>query len=313
VCPLPCPCSLPPRRGWLVCPPRQDSPAVQLIDILGVSFDLITKSCRLSDSFRHSLADSLLQFSSHTHASKRSYAELFGAVAWGAVAVPSLFPAANPVLQALLSATTWESIVPVSGSVLSSLRDLAAVVVRNPWATFRALAPGFIRFWSDASSRFLSVYSEGHAFCRRFLPEELPMHISAKEALALHRAFSDALAAGRDALFLVDAKALFHALSKGRSNNPLFNECCSLFATARKSGLAWRVQWVPTGDNVSDLPSRPELLPPGVTHPELVVPGRPLWSRRVGSLPFSPISSSQVLPRWVRCSPTRRPACLCAL
>jgi hypothetical protein len=263
------------EAGWSVHPDKTVQPC-QLIDILGVSFDLITKSCRLSDSFRRSLADSLLQFFSHTHAPKRSYAELFGAVAWGAVAVPSLFPAANPVLQALLSGTTWESIVPVSGSVLSSLRDLAAVVVRNPWATFRALAPGFIRFWSDASSRFLSVYSEGHAFCRRFLPEELPMHISAKEALALHRAlFSDALAAGRDALFLVDAKALFHALSKGRSNNPLFNECCSLFATARESGLAWRVQWVPTGDNVSDLPSRPELLPPGVTHPELVVPGLP--------------------------------------
>ena len=73
----------------------------------------------------------------------------------------------------------------------------------------------------------------------------------------------------------MDAKALFHALSKGRSNNPLFNDCGALFATAREAGLAWGVQWVPTGDNVSDLPSRPELLPTGVTHPELVVPGLP--------------------------------------
>ena len=30
---------------------------------------------------------------------------------------------------------------------------------------------------------------------------------------------------------------------------------------------------MPTSDDVSDLPSRPELLPPGITHPELVVPG----------------------------------------
>ena len=91
----------------------------------------------------------------------------------------------------------------------------------------------------------------------------------------MHHAFSAALASRTDALFLVDAKALFLALSKGRSNNPLFSACCSLFAAARETGLAWRVQWVPTGDNVSDLPSRPELLPPGVTHPELVAPGLP--------------------------------------
>jgi hypothetical protein len=273
------------EAGWSVHPDKTVQPC-QLLDILGVTFDLVTKSCRLSDPFRRSLADSLLQFSSYTHASKRSFAELFGAIAWGAVAVPSLFPAANPVLQALLSGSTWESLVPVSDSVLASLRALAAVVVRNPWATYRALAPGFVRFWSDASSRYLSVYSEGSAFCRRFLSEELPMHISAKEALALHRAFSDALTTGCDALFLVDAKALFLALSKGRSNNPLFSACCSLFATARESGLAWRVQWVPTGDNVSDLPSRPELLPAGVTHPELVVPGLPALVPAAWSSPF---------------------------
>jgi hypothetical protein len=262
------------EAGWSVHPDKTVQPC-QRLDILGVSFDLVTKSCKLSDSFRRSLAASLLKFSSYTHATKRSFAELFGAVAWGAIAVPSLFPAANPVLQAMLSASSWESLVPVSASVLASLRALATVVVRNPWATYRALPPGFVRYWSDASSRFLAVYSEGYAFCRGFLPEELPMHISSKEALALHHAFSDALASRRDALFLVDAKALFLALSKGRSNNPLFSACCSLFAKARESNLAWRVQWVPSGDNVSDLPSRPELLPPGVTHPELVVPGLP--------------------------------------
>ena len=121
-----------------------------------------------------------------------------------------------------------------------SLRSATSpVVVRNPWATYRSLSPEFVRFWSDASSRFLSVYSEGYAFCRRFLYEELPMHISAKEALALHRAFSEALAVGCDGLFLVDAKALFLALSKGRSNNPLFSACCSLFAT--RPGLAGAV------------------------------------------------------------------------
>jgi hypothetical protein len=175
----------------------------------------------------------------------------------------------------MLSAEGWESLVPASASVLASLRALATVVVRNPWATYRALSPGFVRYWSDASSRFLSVHAEVSSFCRRFLSEELPMHISAKEALALHHAFSAALVSRTDALFLVDAKALFLALSKGRSNNPLFSACCSLFAAARENGLAWRVQWVPTGDNVSDLPSRPELLPPGVTHPELVAPGLP--------------------------------------
>lgn len=262
------------QAGWSVHPDKTVPPC-QRLDILGVTFDLVSKTCCLSHSFRRSLASSLLEFSSHSHATKRSFAELFGAIAWGAVAVPSLFPLANPLLHAMLRARDWDSLVSVDSAVLSSLRSLGSVVARNPWATFRALAPGFVRFWSDASGRFLSVHTAGSAFCRRFLSEERPLHISSKEALALHRALAFALSAGRDALFLVDAKALFQALSKGRSSNPLFSACCSLFARGREAGLAWRVQWVPTHDNRSDLPTRPELLPTGVTHPELVVPGLP--------------------------------------
>ena len=82
-----------------------------------------------------------------------------------------------------------------------------------------------------------------------------------------------ALGRRADAVFLADAKSLVQAVNKGRSHNREYNLCCTLFATAREQGLSWKVQWVDTDNNDADLPTRPEKLPFGLTHPELVQPG----------------------------------------
>jgi hypothetical protein len=256
------------------------SPAQQL-DILGVTFDLVRKACRLAVSFQASLASSLLMLSTHTAATKRLLSQVAGSVAWGAVAVPALFPLANPVFDAMRSAgpyhTAWDTLVPVSEPVLVALRAIATVAAANPWCTFRALQANHLRYSSDASSRFICFHASArHIFCRALSPEETDtLDIPDKEALALIDAFTDARAHGRDALFLVDAKALAGALSKGRSNNALFNACCQHKAAAQAAGLAWKTQWIPTDTNKADLPTRPEKLPPGVTHPEHVRPGAP--------------------------------------
>jgi hypothetical protein len=262
--------------GWKLAEEKTHLPC-QLLDILGVSFDLVSKCCRLSSDFRGSLASCMLDFSRRRRARKRDFASLYGSLQWGNTAVPSLAPLANPLLFAmhgpLGTDPGWDDWLDVGEAELACLVDLAKTVVSNPWTTIRGLRPGHARFSSDASSRFVAVDFGQSVFCRRLTPAELPLHIGDKEATALYLGMSAAFEQGRDALFLVDAKALVQGVQKGRSNNTLFNACCLLQARARVAGLAWRVQWIPTGENSADLPTRPELLPSGVTHPELLVPG----------------------------------------
>lgn len=261
------------EAGWVLAESKQEDPS-QCLDILGVSFDLVSKSCRLSSKFRRALSICILDLSRLHRASKRTLASVFGSVQWGSVAVSSLAPLANPLLSAMHSGSTWDSLVDVSSSVLSCLEDLAQVVVCNPWCSFRGLRPGHLRFSSDASSRLVAhVSASGSTFCRLLSSEELLLHIGKKEAIALLASLEAAWRQRKDGLFLVDAKALFFALQKGRSNNSLFSACCLLVARAREAGLAWRIQWVPSAENVADLPTRPELLPRSVSHPEFLTSG----------------------------------------
>ena len=89
--------------GWAVNDKKTVAPS-QLIDILGVTFDLVQKACRMTLAFRGSLAAALLTLSTHAFASKRLLAQVAGSVAWGAVPVPTLFPLANPIFTAIACA-----------------------------------------------------------------------------------------------------------------------------------------------------------------------------------------------------------------
>jgi hypothetical protein len=265
--------------GWAVNDAKTVLPS-QVINILGVDFDLKAKAVRLAAPFRASLANALLALSARTHATKRTLAQVSGSVAWGAVAVPTLSPLVNPILDAMQLAghgdDSWDRLVPVSDLVLTSLRAIALQVVTNPWCTIRVVrADDHLRYATDASSRFVCTHNgPRRVFCRALSPHEVQgLHISSKEALALLDSMDDAAAASRDALFLVDAEALSKAIAKGRSKNLLFNECCARFAAARAVGLVWEVQWIPSAANKADLPTRPEKLPPGISHPESVLPG----------------------------------------
>jgi hypothetical protein len=70
-------------------------------------------------------------------------------------------------------------------------------------------------------------------------------------------------------LFATDNDPLFGAVCKGRSNNPEMHRAARAFAELKQRGLQHDICWVPTAANYADVPTRPELLPAGTSHPLL--------------------------------------------
>jgi hypothetical protein len=259
--------------GWTIHDAKTTLPT-QHIDILGVAFNLVDKSCRLSAGFVGAFLLALARVSGHRHLRRRTLASVFGSVCWGSVALPALLPLANPICTAVSATCAWDALVCISPAVVVSLRALAAKASENPWCSFRSPRAGSPRFWSDASDDLLGVCHPGGTYTRLFSAEERLWHIDDKEALALLRSFAMAWELRSDAFFLVDSKPLYGACQKGRSNNPLFSACCAYLARVSEAGLAWVVDWVPTKQNPADVPTRPNLLglsfPPATVHPEFL-------------------------------------------
>jgi hypothetical protein len=261
---------------WRINHAKTTAPA-QVLSILGVRFDLRNKTTRLAKRFRNSLLSALLTFSSSTHATKKAVASICGKINWGSAALPGLSALSNPILATMVGVRRWRDLVdlgPEHGSIRASIHGLAQQIIDNPWSSFRALHDGAARYWTDASSHYLGIIGPQGTYTRVFQGAERPLHIDCKEAIALVTACDHAYTSHHDAVFLTDSKSLMQAIQKGRSHNAHYNNAALRFARARRSGLAWKVQWVSTHVNPADIPTRPERLPPGFTHPECIIQGQ---------------------------------------
>ena len=263
-------------HSWLPHKLKEVEPS-QRPEILGVHFDLKQKTCRIGRSYRQKLLLELASAATLTMCTKRQMAQFIGGVSWAAMALPTLRPPARPLMATMCSAKKWHHFIDLTNPSLTiqeTLLTIMRMVSDNKPCSFAALPTQRTTIASDASSRFLATHCDGRVFTRVFTQEEMKLHIGDKEALALRTSITQARRTCSHALFLVDSKALFHAVNKGASFNATFNATCDMFAAARvHDQLQLKVQWIPSAQNKADLPTRPELLPTGVTHPECLSDG----------------------------------------
>ena len=222
------------------------------MDILGVHYDLIAKTSRMTHAFFRALRINLDQYHPDTF-TKRQYSSALGSLVFCNSGHPGSLSMCYSLIRLLRirrgTPNEWQTIMPVQ-----TLRLLKAVANRYMKLTptrLQAHSPDLQLVYSDACCSQLGITIPGKGSF--YTPLEHSLKIFEAEALALWAAIQQTEG---DVLVAIDNQALHYAMRKGRSSTPYVNSLIRAIFGERQSGRKILTKWIPTDSNPADVPSR---------------------------------------------------------
>jgi hypothetical protein len=186
---------------------------------------------------------------------KAVFASLVGSLVFANNAFPGCLSMLNPLFSFLNghSLLLWGALIGVR-DILSVASSVVAALSAFPPCRLQSENGGeWPTLWCDATPVQLGAVVDGvmHA---QGIPRS---HIFEAEAMGMDLALS--LSSHNAFRVATDNQPLFHAVVKGRSPNPVANELIGRILESRLSGSIIVPVWVPTEDNIADVPSRASL------------------------------------------------------
>jgi hypothetical protein len=230
---------------------RKTIHATQRLHILGVFYDLVQKTSSLDRSFFDRLARDLSFLDAAKVVKRSRFAAFLGAALFCNAAYPGALSFFNDIIIWFNSSAhlPWTARIDVSTGVRVASVALQHVAGFPPCA-LQADGRERSRVFADATPSQLGVALDGVFHAQQIA--ELPIFEAEASALA----FALVLANRSPLTLVTDNRALFCAVRKGRSGNFLANTVIQDILTRRLEGALIDIEWVPSGSNPADLPSR---------------------------------------------------------
>lgn len=238
------------EMGWRLNLSKSKPPS-QKVTVLGVRYDLKTKTSAISTSIIRSLQQFDGSFRGQLVTTKH-IASVLGTLVFCNQALPGSLALLSPLL-CFTRHCDWNRLMPFEVFRPFLVRTLNRLFGLHSAAIQVALPSSPVPevFHTDATVTQLGIYH--HSF--RAALSISYRAIYKAEALAVVWLLLQDNLPQRFCVF-VDNQALFHALNKGRSNTKHANWACILTARLRARGHIVSFKWLPSEKNMADAPSR---------------------------------------------------------
>ncbi len=236
--------------------PSKTVPATQQLPIVGVQYDLATKTSQIPGGYFSAVSAFLDASESRGSLTKVGLAHIIGSLVFCNNAWPGSLSLLSPLFAFFNGLTcNWSAPVPLIPSLALARRALA-VFCSLPACILQHARGGVSTVHADATPFRLSAYVNGSHFAQ-LIPAT---YIFLAEAYALDMALD--LCKSQAVELVTDNQALFHALRKGRSSTDTANNLISRILALRIQGHVITARWVPSELNPADYGSRVDLRSP---------------------------------------------------